>query len=90
MATKKPSQSFKVGDRVGILYWPKLRARIVEERGALGPGGTIIYSIRIADKPKPRYSEVREDQLILLPPTPPKVKPRRTKRRRAGDEPKAD
>ena len=70
MADDKPAHPFKVGDRVKIRYWPKLRARIVEERGPLGPGGALIYRIRIAGKLKHPYAEVREDQLIAIPPTP--------------------
>jgi hypothetical protein len=87
MATKKPSQPFKVGDRVKIRHWPDLRARIVEERGALGPGGMLVYRIRIPGKPKASYVEVCEDQLIAIPPAP-EVKPTRSARRRAGGEPK--
>lgn len=73
MAAAKPSPRFQVGDRVKIRYsdW---RARIVEFRGALGPGGTFVYRVRIPDKPKPRYIELREDQLTAIP-TPPKEKP---------------
>jgi hypothetical protein len=87
MAAKKPAQLFKVGDRVKIRHWPDLRARIVEERGPLGPGGILIYRIRIARKPKPAYIEVREDQLIAIPPAP-KEKPTASARRRTAGEPK--
>jgi hypothetical protein len=59
---------FKVGDRVQVLHHPKMRGRIVELRGPLGPGGAQIYDVRFPRKPKPIYIEVREDQLILLPP----------------------
>jgi hypothetical protein len=86
MAAKKPSQSFKVGDRVKIRYWPDLRACIVEERGALGPGGTLVFRIRISGKPKPSYVEVREDQLIAIPATPNGERAPSAKRRTAGDE----
>ena len=64
----------QVGDRVRILRSGNLRGRIVELRGPLGPGGIQIYRVRIPDKPKPTYVEVREDQLAALP-TPPKVGP---------------
>jgi hypothetical protein len=57
-----------VGDRVKIHYsdW---RARIVEFRGPLGPGGVFVYHIRVPHKPKPIYIEVCEDQLIPIPTT---------------------
>jgi hypothetical protein len=69
MATKKPSPAplFQVGDRVKIRYWEHLPARIVEFRGPLGPGGTFVYRIRIAYKPKPSYAEIPEDELIAIP-----------------------
>jgi hypothetical protein len=83
MAAKKPSHPLKVGDRVKIRYsaWS---GRIVEEWGALGPGGMLVYRVRIPRKPKPVYVEFTEDQLIAIPPansTP-------SARRRAGGEPK--
>lgn len=74
MTTKKSSQLFQVGDRVKIRYSVDPWARIVEFRGALGPGGTLVYRLRIPRKPKQTYIEVREDQLIALP-TPPVVEP---------------
>jgi hypothetical protein len=66
MATKKESPIFQLGDWVKIRHWD-WRARIVELRGPLGPGGSFIYRIRIPDKPKARYIEVREDQLTFIP-----------------------
>ncbi len=74
MATKKSSQPLKVGDRVKILHSGNLRARIVELRGPLGPGGMFVYRVRIPDKPKPTYIELCADQLVPIP-TPPKVGP---------------
>ncbi len=71
MATRKSSQTWKVGDRVRIRYSER-RGRIVEERGPLGPGGILIYRVRIPNRPRPIYIEVREDQLVAIP-TPPKV-----------------
>jgi hypothetical protein len=69
MATKKSSPSFKLGDRVKILHsdW---RGRIVEEWGALGPGGMLTYRVRIPHKPKPIYIDLCEDQLIAIPSKP--------------------
>jgi len=66
MSTQQSVQRFTVGDRVKILHsiW---RGRIVEFRGPLGPGGTLIYRVRIPGDPKATYVEVREDQLVALP-----------------------
>lgn len=75
MAAKKPDPLFQVGDRVAIRYsdW---RARIVEFRGPLAPGGVFVYRVRVPLKPKPTYIELREDQLIALPARPkPKASP---------------
>jgi len=75
MATKKASQPLKVGDRVRIRQ-SILRGRIVEERGPLGPGGMLIYRVRIPRKPKSTYIEVAADQLVHAPSvTPPKTAP---------------
>ena len=69
MAKKKPSPPLmKVGDRVRIRYYPHLRARIVELRGPLGPGGAQVYDIRVQSEPKPYHVEVLEDQLEVIPP----------------------
>jgi hypothetical protein len=66
-AKKKPPQPMKLGDHVKIKYYPDLRARIVELRGPLGPGGALIFRVRIRHKPKPTYVELREDQLEVIP-----------------------
>jgi hypothetical protein len=71
MAEQTAGPRFKLGDRVKIRY-SQWRGRIVELRGPLGPGGAQIYRVRVRGKPTPAYTEVREDQLILLPP---KAKP---------------
>ncbi|HTU88845.1 MAG TPA: hypothetical protein VMF69_02000 [Gemmataceae bacterium] len=73
MGTTKPSPRFQVGDRVKILY-SEWRGRIVAFRGPLGPGGAFVYGVRIPLKPKPRYIELLEDQLVAIP-TRPKKKP---------------
>jgi hypothetical protein len=57
---------FKLGDQVKIRH-SNWRGPIVELYGALGPGGAQIYRVRYRRKP-PAYVEVREDQLVLLPP----------------------
>jgi len=67
LATKKSAEPLKLGDYVKIKYYPKLRARIVELRGPLGPGGAQIYRVRIRHKPKPTYVELPDDQLKVIP-----------------------
>jgi hypothetical protein len=69
MATKnkKPSQPLKLGDYVKIKYYPDLRARIVELRGPLGPGGAQVYRVRIRFKPRSIYVELPENHLKVIP-----------------------
>jgi hypothetical protein len=85
MATKKSSPLFQVGDRVKILRSDNWTARIVEFRGPLGPGGTLIYRVRVPHKPKPIYIELREDQLIAIP-TPPEGESSPSTKRRVRDK----
>lgn len=59
--------TFKLGDRVKIRY-SESRGLIVELRGPLAPGGVQVYRVRIKRWPEPRFIELREDQLILIPP----------------------
>jgi len=73
MATVKSSPSFQVGDRVAIRHSDS-RARIVEYRGPLGPGGMQVYRVRIARRPKSTYIELCENQLVPIP-TAPRVGP---------------
>ena len=63
-----PAFVFKLGDRVHIRRSGGLRGRIVELRGPLGPGGAQIYRVMYRRRPRPAYIEVREDQLVLIPP----------------------
>jgi hypothetical protein len=73
MAAKK--STMKVGDWVRIRHsiW---RGRIVEERGPLGPGGKLIFRVRIRRKPKSSFIELREDQLVAdRPLRAPKLRP---------------
>ena len=55
---------FQVGDWVEIRYARFRPGRIVEFRGALGPGGALVYRVRFGRKPAVNYGEFREDQLI--------------------------
>jgi hypothetical protein len=67
MSRKKVAQPLKLGDYVRILHSAYPRARIVELRGPLGPGGVQIYRVRIGRKRNPIYIELREDQLEPVP-----------------------
>ncbi len=71
MDTKPEGEPLRVGTYVKILDSNFPRARIVEYRGPLGPGGARIYRVRARRKPRPFLAEVREDQLEVIP-TPPK------------------
>ncbi len=68
MAIGDTKQHFAVGDLVKIRDTGYRRpGMIVEFRGPLGPGGVLIYRVRVRRKPSPAYIEVREDQLELFP-----------------------
>ena len=66
-----------------------IRARIVEYRGPLGPGGMQVYRVRIARKPKSTYVELCENQPVRTPtaarigpeplPTIPQIEPQTSK-----------
>ena len=61
------SSRLEVGTLVSIKDSGYRRAKIVEYRGPLGPGGAHIYRVRVRGKPHPAYIEVREDQLEVIP-----------------------
>ncbi len=67
MAKKNATPALKLGDYVQILHTSYPRARIVELRGPLGPGGVQIYRVRVGRKRNPIYIELREDQLEPVP-----------------------
>jgi hypothetical protein len=76
MSTTKATPRFQVGDRVKILHSDDWTARIVEFRGPLGPGGKLVYRVRVPNKPKPIYIELLEEQLVAISPvTAPKLGP---------------
>lgn len=77
MAKQTKEPLFKYGDRVEVLHSNKTSARIVELRGPLGPGGMHIYRVRVKRWPKSIDTEVREDQLKLLPTNPPPDPPKK-------------
>jgi hypothetical protein len=76
MAAKKTEERTKATPTAPLFkLWDLVKIRhsewigpIVELRGALGPGGAQIYRVRYRGKPRPAYVEVREDQLIPIPP----------------------
>jgi hypothetical protein len=68
MAKQQSTPLLKLGDRVRILHSTNQQGRIVELCGPLGPNGAQIYRVRVQRKPKPAYIELREDQLVLIPP----------------------
>ncbi len=67
MAKKKVVPQFKLGDYVRIILSGYPRARIVELRGPLGPGGAEIYRVRVYGTRKPIYIELGGDQLEPMP-----------------------
>jgi hypothetical protein len=67
MPEKKPVEPFKVGDLVKIRYSGFKRARIIEERGPIGPGGQLAFRVRVRRKPRPKDIDVLEEQLVHLP-----------------------
>jgi hypothetical protein len=68
MTQKKYAEpQFKLGEYVKIPYSGFKRGRIVELRGPLAPGGVQVYRILLRRKPRPYYTELREDQIEHLP-----------------------
>lgn len=69
MSNEATKPMFGLGDRVKIRNGYGMRGQIVELRGPLGPNGEQIYRVRRSRKyPPAMFIEVREDQLVLLPP----------------------
>jgi hypothetical protein len=66
MAAKKDKPTLNVGDLVRIPHYSNRRAKIVELRGPLAPGGKQVYGVIVRRKPTPVYIEVAEDQIVLL------------------------
>jgi hypothetical protein len=64
MAANEAPNAFKLGDIVRIRHSGRKRAKIIELRGALGPGGKQVYRVLVQRKPSPVYIEVTEDQLL--------------------------
>jgi hypothetical protein len=68
MAEKQVTEPFKLGDLVKIRHYGGQTARVVELWGPLAPGGIQVYRVRVRGKAKPVYIDLREDQIVLLPP----------------------
>jgi hypothetical protein len=68
MASKRVREPFKLGDPVKIRYYGGQTGRIVELWGPLAPGGIQVYRVRVRGKAKPVYIDLREDQIVRLPP----------------------
>lgn len=58
--------TLKIGDWVKIRNFTIKRGKVIELRGPLAPGGVQVYSVQISRRP-PRYVELREDQVELIP-----------------------
>jgi hypothetical protein len=70
MAEKKQpnsSVSFNLGDRVKIKDFAGQVGKIVEYRGALGPGGEPVYRVKVRRKPNASYIELLGNQLEVVP-----------------------
>jgi hypothetical protein len=68
MAGRKITEPFKLGDLVKIRYYGGQTGRIVEWYGPLAPGGIQVYRVRVRGKAEPVYIDLREDQIVLIPP----------------------
>lgn len=66
MTTENSGEPLKVGTAVKILNSGYGPATVAEYRGPLGPRGVRVYRVRVQEKPRPVYIEVREDQLQVL------------------------
>ncbi len=63
----KATTSFNLGDRVRIKNYAAKVCEIVELRGALGPGGALVYRVRVPRKPSASYIELLGHQLEAVP-----------------------
>jgi hypothetical protein len=70
MAAKKSGEPLKLGDLVKIRHSGFKRARVVELRGPLAPGGKQVYRVIVRRKPTPMYIELTEDDVELIPADP--------------------
>ena len=64
---EKPVALLKLGDRVKSRLFGGLSGKVVELRGPSGRGAAQIYRVQVRSKPEPKYIELREDQLDLVP-----------------------
>ena len=69
MSKKKvepPVAVFNLGDRVLIRHTGGAIGRVIEFRGALGPGGMAVYRVSVGPKPRIRF-EVLASELEAAP-----------------------
>jgi len=64
----EPVRAFNLGDRVRIKHYARGPAKVVELRGALGPGGEEVYRVRVGRRPYASHIELMESQLELVSP----------------------
>ena len=64
---RKVYPPLNLGDRVRIKHYDPSIGKIVELRGALGPGGASVYRVRINRKPTPIEIEVLDSQIDVVP-----------------------
>jgi hypothetical protein len=67
MTTPNVTEPLPIGTLVRIRDSGYGVSRIVEYRGPLGPKGARIYRVQVRRKPHAAYTEVREDQLEVVP-----------------------
>ena len=63
---KAADEDFQLGDIVVVKLHPKIRAKVIELRGPLGPNGEQVYRIRFSKRFMRRQAEVLPEQLRLL------------------------
>ena len=68
MAVINRAEPWPIGTKLKILDSGYRKAKVVEIRGNLGPGGARVYRLMVRRKPSRAYIEVREDQLEPLIP----------------------
>lgn len=64
----EPVRAFNLGDRVRIKHYARGPVKVVELRGALGPGGEEVYRVRVGRRPYTSYIELMESQLEMVSP----------------------
>ena len=63
---KAADEDFQLGDIVVVKLHPKIRAKVIELRGPLGPNGEQVYRIRFGKSLGRGQAEVLPHELRLL------------------------